>query len=132
MLGFVGAFSKFGAKPTNQMWAVSAIAKDGAIVISCWAQYFKKGGVGALHYVDSLSRWSSNELGNRLLKTHLELAQAENRAILMVVATAKRPELVETTSDASTIDKTFHIKEDVIGRLLSFDGDNFVIEFTKR
>jgi len=38
-LGFVEAFSKFGARLDNHMWAVSAIAKDGSLVISCWAHH---------------------------------------------------------------------------------------------
>lgn len=130
-LGFVEAFAKFGAKPDNPMWACSAIAKDGALVISCWSQYFKKSG-GALHYVDRLSRWTGNDLGNRLLRSHLEKAKTDGLPVRMVVATAKNPSLVEKVADASKIEKTFHIREDFVGRLLAFDGDNFVIEFTKR
>jgi hypothetical protein len=53
-LGFVEAFAKFGAKLENPMWAVSSIAHDGALVLSCWAHYFKGDGRGALRYVDSL------------------------------------------------------------------------------
>lgn len=130
-LGFVEAFKKFGAKPDNQMWACSAIADDGALVISCWSHYFRKAD-GALHYVDSLSRWTGNERGNKLLKSHLEKAKAEDIPVRMVVATAQDPRLVETVDDASTIKKTFHVREDLVGRLLSFDGDNFIVEFKKR
>lgn len=129
-LGFVQAFAKFGAKLDNPMWACSALAADGALVVSCWSHYFKKSGL-ALHYVDCLSRWSGNDLGNRLMRTHLEKAKAENLQVRMVVATAKEPELVEKVSDAGTLDKTFHVRDDVVGRVLSFDGDNFIIEFTR-
>ena len=47
-LGFVEAFAKFGAKPINPMWAVSAIADDGALVISCWSHHCKSGGKALL------------------------------------------------------------------------------------
>jgi hypothetical protein len=112
------------------MWACSAIADDGALVISCWSHYFKKAD-GALHYIDSLSRWTGNERGNNLLKTHLEKASTKNLPIRMLVATAKEPSLVEAVNDASSIKKTFHIRKDMVGKLLNFDGDNFIIEFKK-
>lgn len=130
-LGFVQAFARFGAKPDNAMWACSAIAKDGAVVISCWSHYFRKSDRGTLLYVDRLSRWTGNELGNKLMRAHLQAAKTSNLPVRMVVATAKDPALVEKVGDASTIEKTFHVREDVVGRLLSFDGDNFVIEFEK-
>jgi hypothetical protein len=47
-LGFVEAFSKYGATLANPMWAVSAIAEDGSLVISCWGHYFRSGGKGVL------------------------------------------------------------------------------------
>lgn len=131
MAGFVEAFATFNAKPTNAMWACSAISADGVLVVSCWSHLFQKGGPGALHYVDRLSRWTGNVRGNNLMREHLEKAKAEGLTIRMVVATAKDPSQVEKVGDASTIKKTFHAKEDLIGRLLSFDGDNFVIEFRK-
>jgi len=130
-LGFVEAFAKFGAKLANPMWAVSAIADDGAFVISCWAHYFKNGGPGIVRYVDSLSRWGGNELGNKLLETHLSKAFAEKLPVRMVVATAENPEAVERENDASKIKKTFHIREDLVGHVTEFDRNHFVIEFRR-
>ena len=40
-LNFTEAFAKYGAKLSNPQWAVSAIAEDGAFVMSCWAHYIK-------------------------------------------------------------------------------------------
>jgi hypothetical protein len=129
-LGFIEAFAKFGAKLDNPMWAVSAIANDGALVISCWAHYFKSGSSGIVRYVDSLSRWGGNELGNKLLETHLSKAFAEKLPVRMVVATAENPDAVEREHDASKIKKTFHIR-DLVGQVTDFDGDHFVIEFRR-
>jgi len=123
----VEAFSKFGAKLDNPRWAVSAIANDGAIGISGWANYFKSGGKGRLLYVDSLSRWVGNELGNKLLNTHLSKAFEEDLPVRMVVATAEHPEAVEREPDASKIKKSFHARDDLVGRIAEFDGDRFVI-----
>ncbi|MFZ3018621.1 MAG: hypothetical protein WA056_09225 [Gallionella sp.] len=130
-LGFVEAFAKFGAKLDNPMWAVSAIANDNALVISCWAHYFKSGGSGVVRYVDSLSRWGGNELGNKLLENHLSNAFAEKLPVRMVVATAENPDTVEREHDASKVKKTFHVRDDIVGRVTDFDGDNFVIEFRR-
>jgi len=128
-LGFVEAFAKFGAKPDNPMWAVSAIASDGSLVMSCWAHCFKRGGHGVLIYSDRLSRWLGNELGGSLLKRHLQLAQAGALPVRMVVATAADTDAVDHGNDASKVKKRFHIREDMVGKVTLFDGDNYVVEF---
>ena len=87
-LGYVQAVAKSGAKLDNHMWAVSALANDGTFVMSGWVHYFKRGGKGILLCVDSLSQWVRNELGNKLLVTHLSKAFAERLHVRMVVATA--------------------------------------------
>lgn len=130
-LGFVEAFAKFGAKPVNPMWAVSAIADDGALVISCWSHHCKSGGKGVLLYSDCLSRWGGNELGCNLLKAHLGQAVAGSLPVRMVVATTPETEAVDQGRDASKVKKTFHIREEVVGSVVSFDGDNYVIEFRR-
>ena len=104
-LGFVEAFAKYEAKLANPMWAVSAIADDGAIVISCWDQYFRKGDSGVLNYVDSLSRWVGNDLGNKLLETHLLKAFTEKLPVRMVVATAENPEADATQCSGFSRDR---------------------------
>ncbi|MFO0967740.1 MAG: hypothetical protein U0793_19435 [Gemmataceae bacterium] len=35
-LKFTEAFAKYGAKLSNPQWAFSALASDGALVLSCW------------------------------------------------------------------------------------------------
>ena len=130
-LGFVEAFAKFGAKPVNPMWAVSAIAEDGALVLSCWNHHFKSGGKGVLVYVDCLSQWGNNELGSNLLKMHLQRAVSENLPVRMVVAMTRETEYVDAGNDASKVRKTFHVREDLIGRVVCFDGDDYSIEFRR-
>ncbi len=130
-LGFVEAFAKFGAKPVNPMWAVSAIAEDGALVLSCWAHICKPGGKGVLVYADSLSRWGGNEMGANLLRTHLRQAITDDLPVRMVVATTAETELVDSGHDASKVKKTFHIRPEIVGRVVAFDGDNYVIEYRR-
>jgi hypothetical protein len=46
-----------------------------------------------------------------------------------VVATTNQPDVVDRGEEASTIQKTFHVKKNVVGKIALFDGDKFVIEF---
>lgn len=128
-LGYVDAFRRFNAKLENPNWAVSAISSNNEFVLSCWAQYFKTGGKGILLYVDRLSRWTGNVAGNNLLKSHLSKAFKEKLPARVVMATAEKPEEVESVNDASKIRKKFTVREDLIGHVTLFDGDNFVIEY---
>jgi len=130
-LGYVEAFARLGAKLANPQWAVSAIADDGALVVSCWHHLFRPAGRGVLVYEDRLSRWSGSEPGNALLRRHLERAVAESLPVRAIVATAEDSDLVDRGSDASTTRKTFHIPEFGDGRVSAFDGDRYVIEFRK-
>jgi hypothetical protein len=91
----------------------------------------KPGGKGVLLYADSLSRWGNNESGANLLRTHLQAAVARSLPVRMVVATTSETDFVDQGNDASKVKKTFHVREDVIGRVASFDGDNYVIEYRR-
>lgn len=108
-LGFVEAFARFGARPVNPMWAVSAIADDGALVVSCWAQLLKSAGrgTGVLLYTDCLSRWGGNVTGSRLLADHLAQALSGGLTVRMVVATASDPQAVDRGGDASKVRKAW-------------------------
>ena len=130
-LNFTECFARYGAKPTNAMWAVSAQAADGSIVISCWSQYLSNPDKQTLRYTDTLSRWAANAVGNDLLRQHLQLAEQQSLPIRLVVATAQSKLEVDQGWDASKIEKTFHVKPEVIGSLASFDGDAFVIDFRR-
>jgi hypothetical protein len=128
-LTFSECFSKYGAKLVNVMWAVSAQASDGSIVISCWSNYFSRPDKDTLRYTDTLSRWEGNSSGNNLLREHLLLAQSASLPIRLVIATAQNTIPIDNGWDASQISKTFHIKPEVVGKLVSFDGDEFIIDF---
>ena len=131
-MNFTTAFARYRAKLTNANWAVSAIAADGSVVVSCWSHYFKPAKNGVLSYVDSLSRWNgSNVSGNNLLRTHLEQAVAGNLDVPLVLARTSDEAAVDRGEDASKLSNTFGIRDDLVGTVTQFDGDNFVIEFRK-
>jgi len=129
-LGFSKAFATYGAKLVNHNWAVSAIAEDGSFVMSCWTHYMKTV-PGKLVYKDRLSRWNGNALGNDLLRKHLTEAFKGDYPVRYLAAKAEDPDLIDKGPDASKVKKTFSVRPDLVGKIVSFDGDNFSIEFVK-
>jgi hypothetical protein len=130
-LTLTAAFNRYGAKLINPQWAVSAISASGELVVSCWKHYLKPG-KGALRYVDRLSRWEGNMAGNNLLREHLNKAVTDNLPIRLVIARTESTAVIDSGADASQVSKSFGVREDVVGRVLSFDGDAFEFEFTRR
>ncbi|MNM83345.1 hypothetical protein D3C81_954040 [compost metagenome] len=131
-LNYTEAFKRYSAVLDNPNWAVSAISSDGALVISCWEQYFKPPQPDVLIYDDSLSRWKGhNKPGLNLLRKHLERTASEDLAVRLVMAKTSDPGAVDRGGDASKLKNTFSVREDLIGKLTSFDGDNYTIEFRK-
>jgi hypothetical protein len=130
-LSYTEAFRAFGAKLANPQWAYSALAADGALVMSCWAHKLKARN-GGLHYADHLSRWRPNPAGKNLFTEHLTIGLSEQRDVRLVIATTTETAVVDRGEDASAIPKTFHIREDVVGKVTLFDGDNFELEFRRK
>jgi hypothetical protein len=123
-LTFTAAFAKYGAKLPNRMWAVSAIATDGSLVISCWQHLFDRNPApGVMRYSDRLSRWKGNTAGNNLLRAHLTQARDEKLPIRLVIASTRDTAAVDAGEDASKLDNVFHVREDFVGQLVSFDDD---------
>ncbi|HEY6640602.1 hypothetical protein [Povalibacter sp.] len=130
-LSYTQAFHAFGAKLVNRMWAYSAVASDGSIVVSCWSHKLKLQD-GVLTYTDRLSRWEPNPPGKNLLIEHLTKARDESLPVRLVIATTDRPDVVDRGEVANTIAKTFHVKPEVVGKVVLFDGDNFSLEFSRK
>jgi hypothetical protein len=68
------AFDRFRAKPSNRLSSLSAIATDGAMVLTCTSTYFNHPTRGLLRYEDRLSREAPDSKENQLLSQHLMLA----------------------------------------------------------
>ena len=122
------AFARYGAKLTNPQWAVSAISDQNELVMSCWKDYLKPVD-GVLRYVDTLSRWEHNKPGNNLLREHLERAISEGLVVRLVMASATDMFTVNSGKSAAGIANSFSVREDLVGSVTNFDGDEFVIEF---
>jgi hypothetical protein len=123
-LNLVSAFAQYGAKAANPHRALSAIAADGALVLSCTPPYFGRPERGVLRYEDRLSRDTASAMRTGLLGQHLKLAQDDERPVRMVVVTA-------TTAASGKVGRNIHTRSDLIGKITSFDGDHFVVDFTR-
>jgi hypothetical protein len=121
-LSLIDAFGKFGAKPASRMRGLSAIAADGAMVLNCSPPYFGHPARGVLRYEDRLSRDAEDTKGTELLGQHLSLARDGELPIRMVV---------RTKVEEKKRGPSFHVRRDLIGKLVKFDGDHYIVDFTR-
>ena len=124
-LSLSDAFARFGAKPSNRLRGLSAMAADGALVLNCSVAYFGHPSRGVLRYEDRLSRLSPGCSDTELLGRHLTLAAAGALPVRMVVSSRAN----ESNGSGSP---SCHVRPDLIGRVAEFDGDHFIVDFTRR
>jgi|SRR5579863_2652310 len=123
-LSLRAAFARFGAKLGNRLRGLSAMATDGALVLNCSYAYFGHPSRGVLRYEDRLSRQSSGSNETELLSKHLTLARVGELPVRMVVSSP-----ADEKSGAGT--SSCHVRPDLIGKVAEFDGDHFVVDFTR-
>jgi hypothetical protein len=127
-MGISDEFRKYGAKLKNTFWSVSAENDKGELVVSLWHQYFEKPVGKTIKYIDRVSRWSGN--GNIEFRERIEKAYNSKQVVRAVIARTDNEMGVEKGEDASNFKNTFHSREDWIGQVTHWDGDNFHILFT--
>jgi hypothetical protein len=123
-LNLIEAFGRFGAKPHARPGSTSAMAADGALVLACSHRFFGHPAVGVLRYEDRLSREDAGARDTAVLAKHLTLARDSALPVRMVVVTS-------TDQHNSRTRRTFHVRSDLIGKMVKFDGDHFIIDFTR-
>ncbi len=132
---YTEAFVKYGATLNNQQWSVSAFCPDGSLVVSLRQDWIKRGEErGTLVYKDTLSQWKGNHDGRNEFRHHLNAAKVAGARIRLVVAhpvSADDAKLVGNVPDESKIKKTFSVREDLVGALVSFDDDTLCIVFRR-
>ena len=122
-LSLVDAFGRFGAKPHNRLHSLSAMAADGAMVLNCSKAHFGHPSPGVLRYEDRLSREPADSKKGAYLGQHLTLAREGALPVRMVVTSI-------AGNDRGR--RSFHVRSDLIGKLVKFDGDHFIVDFTRR
>lgn len=122
-LSLVDAFGRFGAKPANRLQGLSALAADGALVLNCSGPYFGHPSRGVLRYQDRLSREPGSAKDTGLLGQHLAIALDGALPVRMIVT---------SRSDEKDGARTCHVRPDLIGTVVEFDGDHFIVDFERR
>jgi hypothetical protein len=121
----IDAFGMFAAKPSNRLAGLSAMAADGAMVLTCSDAHFGHPSQGVLRYEDRLSRESPDSKETQLLSQHLAMARDGVVPVRMVVASWANDKHGRQS-------RSFHARPDLVGKVVKFDGDHFIIDFTRR
>ncbi len=126
-MGIKDCFAKYGAELKNVNWSVSAENHKGELVVSLWKHFFTPAVKGKTKYIDKVSRWSGH--GNAEFRGRIQKAYESDQIVRVVIARTDDEEAVLRGEDASKLKNRFHVREDWIGKILNWDGDNFEIEF---
>ncbi len=123
-LSLVDAFAVYGGKPANRLHSLSAMAADGAMILGCSSTRFGHPAAGVLRYEDTLSRDPSHVAESAALGTHLSLARDGKLPVRMVIISIKPP-------GEGTRTQQIHIRTDLIGNVVKFDGDHYIVDFVR-
>jgi len=122
-LTLIDAFRRFGAKPESRLSSLSAMAADGAMVLNCLPAHFGHPTRGVLRYETSLSAARADSKVVTALSEHLTRARDASLPVRMIVTF---PDSEKTGKGGS-----YHVRPDLTGKIVEFDGDRFVIDFTR-
>jgi len=119
-LNLAEAYARYGAKLENRLRGLSAVAEDGAVVLTCETARLARPGIGILRFEGDISTGAPVARASALLREHLTLARDESRPVSMVIVTP-----------STGRSRNIHIRKDLIGSVASFDGEHYVVDFTR-
>lgn len=93
-------------------------------MLNCSHAYFGHPTRGVLRYEDKLSRESTRPKDLTLLGEHLSLARDGTLPVRLVVMSPTDATKVKSPAG-------FHARPDLIGKVVKFDGDHFIVDFTR-
>lgn len=115
------AYARYGAKPASRFRGLSALAEDGSLVLSCMSGRFSRPGTGVLRYSSQLSQETASRQEVRSLREHLGTALSGGGTVRSVFISAAR----------GKVSRVVHVRPDLIGKVVEFDGDRFSVDFTR-
>jgi hypothetical protein len=128
-LGINEAFARYGAKLHNGQWSVTAWASDGSLVVSLWEHHHRKSAPKTLEFAARASRWTGP--GNTEFRKNVQRAFESSANVRLVIVRTLETERVETGEDGSTIPKDFFLREDLVGKVVEWDRENYAFRFVK-
>ncbi len=120
-LKLADAYARYGAKIPRGQPVLSAIAADGAVVISCQAAKFARTRRDVLRYEDTLSGDDSAARHKTQLGEHLLLARDGALPVRLVIVTPPK----------GPSPKIIAVRKDLVGKVAEFDGDRFAVDFSR-
>lgn len=128
-LGISDAFGKYGATLKNVNWSVSAWTPLDELVVSMWAHHYRKGIGDSAEYFGSVSRWSGP--GNTEFRRNISDGFHRKAVVRLVLVHTDNIVHVESGEDASKVKKDFSARTDLVGEVIEYDGENYVIRFKR-
>lgn len=122
-LTLIDAFGRFGAKPASRLSSLSAVAADGAVVLNCLPAHFGHPSRGVLRYEGRISAAQAESKIATTLNEHLTQARDGSLPIRMIVSISGHEKSGRSVGH--------HVRPDLVGKIVEFDGDHFVIDFTR-
>jgi len=115
------AYGRYGAQIVNKQRSLSAVAADGSLVLTCLSERFSRPGAGVLRYSAQLSQEAGVSSRVNELAAQVKSAQDSGSDVRAVVITPPR----------GMVRRVIHVRKDLVGKVVEFDGDNFVVDFTR-
>jgi hypothetical protein len=119
------AFAAYKVRPARG--GRSAMTREGDLVLSCWYARFKKAQVEVLRYEEDLSGQTTDIA--KLLRTHLAEALSNECHVRVIVAIENLAPKDSVATGAARM--KYYARKDLVGRVCSFDGERFVLEFRR-
>ncbi len=120
-LKLADAYARYGAKIPRGQPALSAIASDGTVVISCHAAKFARTRRDLLRYEDTISTDEAGTRHKTLLGQHLVLAREGDLPVHLVIVTPPK----------GPSPRIISVRPDLVGKVTEFDGDHFIVDFSR-
>lgn len=120
-LSLESAYARYGAQVSSKQRCLSAIAADGSLVLSCPADRFSRPGEGVLRYSARLSLEIAAQSRVAVLRDQVQRASTEGIEVRPVFITAPR----------GTIGRVIHVRSDLVGKVVDYDGDSFIVDFRR-
>jgi hypothetical protein len=115
------AFACFGADTAGRYRPLSATAEDGSLVLLCRSGGFSRPGIGVLRYTTELSAAKTSTPRLTALRTHLRDALSADTDIRLIIETVA----------TGRLSGRIHVRPDLVGKVTGFDGDEYVVDFSR-
>lgn len=98
-------------------------------MVSLSQHHRRRSSPGTLEFQGSASRWKGP--GNTEFRENVARAFETGANVRLVIVKTDEIARVEAGEDASQIKKHFHPKEEAVGKVIEWDGENYVFRFIK-